>query len=146
MENHIGNEELHRDAPFLAKLPKSDPFQVEAGFFDRFPHEVQALAARPAPSSWIVWVKRAAVALPAMAILLFAIHSLRPSTDKAHAEMPDDDLLLSSLADQMGTDDILEAADTDEWPEFSTVSVQLTPEEALAYVDNNQIDLYEYLN
>ncbi len=139
------NEELRRDAPTLHGLPKSDPFVVEQGFFDRFPHEVQALATKPARTSWRLWLKRTAVALPALAVLIFTLHSLQPTAAPVADEASYDDLLYSSVADQMGTDEVLENADADDWPEFTTVTLQLSTDEALAYVDHNQIDLNEYL-
>ncbi|MBS1942325.1 MAG: hypothetical protein JST38_15750 [Bacteroidetes bacterium] len=139
------DKELRAQAPRLGEIPKADPFLVEKNFFDRFPHEVQALAAKPNKAAWPVWVKRAAIALPAMAVLLFAVHTLRPTSVPMAVDPQSDDQVLAAVADQMGTEEILDATEEADWPEFSTVTVQLTPEEAAAYVDQNQIDLNEYL-
>lgn len=139
------DKELHGQAPLLGAIPKADPFVVEKDFFNRLPHEVQALATKPPKAAWPPWLKRAAVALPAMAVLLFALHTLRPATVPGDATPQSDDRILAVVADQLGTEEILDATEEADWPEFSTVTVQLTPEEAAAYVDQNQIDLNEYL-
>lgn len=138
-------EDLAREAPLLSSLPKSDPFLVEPGFFERFPHEVQALASKPARAYWPLWIRRAAMALPAAALVLFTLHSLRPEAGQPTDGLPDENELIYSLSGQLSTDEILDGATAEEWPEFGTVTIELTPEEALAYVDHNQIDLNDYL-
>ncbi len=50
-----------------------------------------------------------------------------------------------SIADQMGTEDIIEQLGNEDRPGLGAVAMQLTPEEAGAYLDENQIDLNEYL-
>lgn len=139
------SEELARIAPLLSGLPKSDPFVVDPVFFERFPHEVQALASKPTRANWPVWLRRAAVALPAAALVLLTLHSLRPEKGLATGAMADTDVLMYAVSSQLDTDEILDGTTEDEWPEFGEVTIELTPEEALAYVDQNQIDLNDYL-
>ncbi len=139
------NEELQRSAPTLFGLPKQDRFVVEDGFFERFPHEVQALASKSARAPLSIWLKRAAVALPAMALVLFAVHSLR-GPEVSHASVPvSEEAWLSATLDQFDTRSILAGIPDEDWPQFDSVTVQLTPNEALAYVDQHDIDLTDYL-
>lgn len=37
------------DAPLLRSIPRTDPFQVPEGFFERFPHQLQSVVKRPRP-------------------------------------------------------------------------------------------------
>ncbi|MCB0785389.1 MAG: hypothetical protein KDC02_14435, partial [Flavobacteriales bacterium] len=68
MEDHHEHEELERLAPTLMGLPKRDPFAVPEGFFEQFPHAVQArVITRPATTVW--WPRRAAIALPVVALI-----------------------------------------------------------------------------
>lgn len=140
------NKELQRSAPTLFGLPKQDPFVVEDSFFQRFPHEVQALASKSAQTPAFTWLKRAAVALPAVALVLFAVFSLRgPGTSVASAPVTEE-ALISAASEQFDTETILANVPAEDWPVFDSVTVQLTPTEALAYVDQHDIDLTEYLN
>lgn len=144
-KEEIEDSALRKDAPVLFGLSKQDPFRVEDGFFERFPHEVQALANKPGKVPLFLWLKRAAVALPAMVLVLFAVHSLR-STEVPLAAIPaPEEALLSTTSDQFDTQSILAGLPEQEWPAFDAVTVQLTPNEALAYVDQHDIDLTEYL-
>lgn len=145
-KEQIEDSALRKDAPVLFGLSKQDPFRIEDGFFERFPHEVQALASKPASPPVFPWLKRAAVALPAMALVLFAVHSLRsPEVSPVIAPVTEE-ALLSTTMDQFDTRSILGGVTEDEWPAFDSVTVQLTPNEALAYVDQHDIDLTEYLS
>ncbi len=83
-------------------------------------------------------------ALP-LALLLFALYTLRPTAPGTATAGLEEELPYASLTDELDTQEILEATDAGEWPEFGQVSVELTPEEALTYVDQHQIDLNEYL-
>ena len=76
MEDLNENEELRKSAPTLFGLPKHDPFIVPAGFFERFPHEVQVMVTTPKHSAFGVWVKRTAFALPLLALSTFCVRSL----------------------------------------------------------------------
>lgn len=43
------------EAPLLRSIPKVDPFAVPEGFFEQFPHQVQAIVAKKKAASW--WTK-----------------------------------------------------------------------------------------
>ncbi len=138
------NEDLRGEAPLLHAIGKQAPFVVEPDFFERFPHQVQALANKPTPSRRVYWLKRGAFAIPALAVLAFAFHTLRPADGKPSATLYYDDQLMFSIADQMGTEDIIEQLGNEDRSGLEAVAMQLTPEEAGAYLDENQIDLNEY--
>ncbi|MFZ1692091.1 MAG: hypothetical protein WAT74_02745 [Flavobacteriales bacterium] len=40
------------EAPLLRSIPKVDPFVVPEGFFEQFPHQVQAAIAKKKAASW----------------------------------------------------------------------------------------------
>lgn len=140
------NEELQKGAPTLFGLPKYDPFVVEAGFFERFPHEVQTMAFKSKAAPLSIWLKRAAVALPALAVVLFAVHSLRDPKVSLASDPVAEETMLATASDPFDTRSILAGIPEEEWPAFDAVTVQLTPNEALAYVDRHDIDLTEYLD
>ena len=145
MKEHIEDGGIRKDAPVLFGLSKQDPFLVEDGFFERFPHEVQALASKPVRGPLFIWLRRAAVALPAMALVLFAVHALRSPEVSPVAAPITEETLLSTAMDQFDTRTLLAGITEEEWPAFDSVTVQLTPNEALAYVDQHDIDITEYL-
>lgn len=150
MEDLNENEELRKSAPTLFQLPEHDPFIVPEGFFERFPHEVQAMVATPRRAPLGLWLKRAAFALPVLAAIAFGIHSLSDHHLLGTDALPSIALSSEEAAHytasiDMDTEDILAGADAAEWPVFDSVTVQLTPDEALAYVDRENIDLTEII-
>jgi len=85
MEDPRRNDEL-KDAPLLRSVPKADPFTVPDGFFERFPHSVQARATARGTGGlrWPRWARRAAWALPAMllaAVVWWAVEGSRAPQD-----------------------------------------------------------------
>ena len=144
-KDQLDESELRKDAPVLFGLSKQDPFLVEDGFFERFPHEVQALASKPTKAPMFTWLKRVAIALPAAAVVLFAIHSLRTPEVPVASVPITQEALLSTTSGQFTTQSILTGLPEKERPTFDSVTVQLTPSEAMAYVDQHDIDLTEYL-
>jgi hypothetical protein len=146
MKDHNEENEVRKDAPMLFGIPKQDPFAVEEGFFERFPHQVQALASQRSRTPRLIWMKRAALALPALALVIFAVHSLRAPNDPDVAAYTPDEALQYATSEQFDTQTIMADATEAEWPVFDSVTVQLTPNEALAYVDQHDIDLTDYLH
>lgn len=145
MEPGTEHDDLRRIAPMLADLPRHDPFVVPAGFFDQFPHRVQARAVTPTRPKAGAWLRRGAIAVPAMALVLVALRLfLTAPLSPPHQPLADGQFI-DALAEDMDTYEILETAPGDAWPELGQVTVQLTPEEALDYVETHQIDLNEYL-
>lgn len=72
MEEQRPHDELKGLAPTLAGLSKREPFTVPEGFFERFPHAVQARVTSRTPAM-AVWLRRAAIALPLVALLVASV-------------------------------------------------------------------------
>ena len=141
MEDHHEQEELERLAPTLMGLPKRDPFAVPDGFFDRFPHAVQAhVTSRPAPV--VRWLRRAAIALPVLALLTLGAWWLtrpEPGTADLAVEVPapasEEDLYLlagDDLYAELALSDDLEAPAPD---------LELSAEELALYYELNGTDV-----
>ncbi|MBL0044367.1 MAG: hypothetical protein IPP33_08220 [Flavobacteriales bacterium] len=151
MEPLNENDELKRSAPTLFGLPKTDPFVVPDGLFERFPHEVQAriVDRKDTPPAWIWW-KRMVIALPVVALVAGGIWwsqqtkpvenalaetQLAPLTDAELDDMDDNDLFA-----------LTEGADAQEAPpELGNVDVNLNDNELLAYLENENADLDELI-
>ena len=151
MEPLNDHEELERNAPILFGIPKTDPFAVPDGFFERFPHEVQAriVAQNNTRSSW-QWWKRMAVALPVVVLLAGAIWWSQQTAPVENslattqfAPLPDADL------DELDDNDLLALAlvpdAQDAQPELGNVNVNLNDNELLAYLENENADLDELI-
>jgi hypothetical protein len=139
-ENDIN--ELRQAAPRLANIRKEDPFRVPDGFFERFPHRVQALAVAKRTPRSTVWMKRLAIALPLVATVVVCTHLLRRETSTT----PVINITADEAAQLLtyGTDDtqdLLTNTGTSDLPDMGTVTIQLTPDEAAAYVDRENIDV-----
>lgn len=146
MKTERSNEDLRLEAPLLEALRgQPDPFIVEPGFFEHFPHQVQAMATARKASAFPVWLKRVAIALPVAGLVLFAVHAVQPKIDAQPVAISVDNGMIDELAGQMDTDEILAEAGNEGLQNLGEVTVQLSPEEALAYIDQNQIDLNDYL-
>lgn len=141
------NEEWQPLAPVLHSLPKTDPFKVREGFFEHFPHQVQSLVAKPMASTPSIWRKRWTVALPMVAVVAVAVHLLRPREQKATPM----DITPAEAAQLLqngttSTQDILASAGDANWPDLGSVTLQLSPDEAAAYVDRENIDITDLIN
>lgn len=136
-----------KDAPFLRSIPKQDPFVVPEGFFERFPHIVQAKIVheqrnvlRGFWSSFAV----PAISFGAAAVLLLVwwmapvpvseLSGTVPELDE-HAELAVLDLTESDLLYAL-----LDSAATP----MGTVDLQMDTEELIAYLENEDLPL-EYL-
>ena len=144
------NEELQRDAPFLAGLPKADPFVVPDGFFDRFPHQVQAaITARPAAIAW-PWWKRSAVALPIVALVCLGTWMLTRGDGPAEATTVAVTPLTDGELDAIDDNEILAAFDEADADDITAeglgeVDLQLNEDELLAYLDNEDADITDLI-
>lgn len=151
MEHLNEADELKRSAPVLFGLPKTDPFVVPDGFFDRFPHEVQVLVVARTNSrpTWNLW-RRMAIALPAIAIIAGGIWwmqraPLTPTiaqvevTPLTNAELDNlDDAEMRVLVEES-------APAPDASADLGAVDLQLNDDEVLAYLDNEHADLTELI-
>ncbi len=152
MDHLTDNEELKRDAPFLAGLPKADPFAVPDGFFERFPHQVQAAisAQRPAPAWAWTWWKRLAIALPIVALVCLGTWMLTRGSGPVDASLVAVTPLTDVELDAIDDTEILAAfdeADADDITaeDLGEVAVQLNDDELLAYLENEETDITDLI-
>lgn len=152
MDHITDNEELKSDAPVLAGLPKADPFVVPEGFFDRFPHQVQAsiTAQQPAPDLAWPWWKRWVAALPVVLLaavgIWMATRSNGPVETPAVAITPLTDGELDAIDDT----EILAAFDDSDAGEIPAeglgeVALQLEEDELLAYLEHEDADMTDLI-
>lgn len=105
MEARHEHDEL-TNAPLLRSIPKVDPFVAPDGFFERFPHQVQASIAkgerRPSLGNWLAWRWRYA-AIPALVAALVIMLSqdrgtpgTAPSESEAFAGYDEEVLFLTA--------------------------------------------------
>lgn len=146
MQDINEHNELERMAPTLHALPKEDPFVVPNGFFERFPHEVQAqLGATQRHGIQWNWWKRMAIALPVIAVItLGALHYAARSEGMAIGTIAMEPLTMDELL-QYNENDLLAATEESELPTLGSVDLQLNKEEALAYFTHEQTDLTELI-
>ena len=152
MEPLNNNEEPERAAPFLAGLPKADPFVVPDGFFDRFPHQVQAAitAQRPVQAfAWPMW-KRWSIALPIVALVGLGTWMLTRGSD--HVELPAVAVtpLTDGELDAIDDNEIFAAfdeadADNITGEDLGEVDLQLNDDELLAYLENEDADITDLI-
>ncbi len=148
MRNEHDTDDLKRLAPTLASLPKADPFVVPEGFFERFPHQVQAQVTKPPASPWLpVWAKRLALALPLTAAVAGAwwlLHAEDAPVPQVAVEIPEagiDELELldapeafTELAEEHATLNVLPAT-----------SLDLNDEELAVWLENESTDPSELI-
>ena len=152
MDHLTDNEEMKRDAPFLNGLPKADPFVVPDGFFERFPHQVQAAitSQRPAQNYAWTWWKRVAIALPITLVTCWGAWMFtsgnRPDEHTAVAITPLTDNELDAIDDNeiFAAFDEADASDiTSE--DLGDVALRLNDDELLAYLENEDADITELI-
>lgn len=142
MEPETDINELRQVAPRLANIRKEDPFRVPDGFFGQFPHRVQAMAVAKRTPRTSVWMKRMAIALPLVATVAVCTHLLRMETGSAPMiNITADEAARLLPTGTASIQEILSTAEPSDWPDLGAVTMQLTPDEAAAYVDREGIDL-----
>lgn len=152
MDHLTDNEELKRDAPFLAGLPKADPFAVPDGFFERFPHQVQAVitAQRPAPGFTWSWWKRLAIALPVVALACLGAWMLTDGDGSVDPPSVAVTPLTDGELDAIDDNEIFAAFDDSDASDITAenlgeVALQLNDDELLAYLENEDADITELI-
>ena len=152
MEPLEDKHELKHLAPTLHGLPKCDPFTVPDGFFERFPHAVQATvtAERPTPGiAWRWWI-RTAIALPLVAAVGLAIRVLLPDDGLIGTEAMTVTPLSDGELDALDDAEILAAFEDVETGELTTedlgaVALQLNDNELLAYLEQENADIEDLI-
>ncbi|MFT3886017.1 MAG: hypothetical protein QM724_11465 [Flavobacteriales bacterium] len=141
MKTSDPNDGLH-----LAAIPKADPFVTPDGFFERFPHDVQAAVAAQRRPDRSPWYLRWAFALPVVALLgLCSWWALRDAPPPATAQvevtpLSDDELAYLDEHDAQTLLDEASGADLGE------VDLRLNDDELLAYLENEHADITELID
>lgn len=151
MEPLNEQDELKRIAPTLHALPKAEPFVVPEGFFDRFPHQVQAaiVARDPELSPAWSWWKRMALALPILALLGLGVWWLGTpasiSTPVAFNSdnLPDDPDVMEGIDESELLAFIDEAHDIP--ADLGSVELRLDEQELLTYLESENLDLADLI-
>ncbi len=128
------------DAPLLRGLKGgADPLVVPDGFFERFPHEVQAKVTRRAAPVDGIWMTRLAWSLGVVAVVLAVWFALPLMQDPVVApqEMaldvhPEELPLNEHLVWDVYADDV---------PLFSEVLLDLEEHEMIAYLEHENVDV-----
>ena len=133
-----------KDAPLLRSIPKHDPFIVPDGFFDRFPHAVQARILEqqhPIAKPW--WSRFAipAISLGMMALLVLVWWMIPTNKPELNALVPElDEHTEFAVLDETDSDLLYALFDTSTTP-MGNVDLQLETEELIAYLDNENLPL-----
>lgn len=142
-------EELQKLAPTLFGIAQESPFQVPAQFFDHLPHEVQAkVVAQVTKPTAFSWLWRLAIAAPVAAVLFGAWWFTREtpltgvdiSTSEADTTPTIDDL------EGLEEDDLLAALAEDDDMGSVATDLELTDDELLDYLEQENTDLDELIN
>ena len=151
-------EELQRLAPTLFAIKSEEPFQVPAHFFDRLPHEVQAKVVeqqqKPAAFAWL-W--RLAIAAPVAAVLFGAWWFTRNTgtdNDPDIAALTGETTPTPTRQDEgaiddlegLEEDDLLAALAEDDDLGSIAVDMELTDDELLHYLDQENTNLDELIS
>lgn len=147
MERYDPHDDLKRIAPTLHGLDRRDPFVVPEGFFDRFPHDVQAaIAAGRQRKGWSarpLFVRRIAVALPVAALLAGTWWGFQRNDGPVGPELAStpslDELTWSE------EHDLLASIAEEDLPTLGTTTLELTDDELAAYIEHQDIDLTELI-
>lgn len=143
-------EELQRLAPTLFSIKSEEPFKVPAHFFDRLPHEVQALVVeqeeKPVAFGWL-W--RLAIAAPVAAVLFGAWWFTRDTgtiNDPDIAAVPSETTPTIDDLEGLEEDDLLAALAEDDDLGSVAMDFELTDDELLEYLEQENTDLDELIN
>lgn len=139
-------------APALEGLPKNDPFVVAPGFFDRFPHEVQAMAVQRSRRPALLLWRAAAIGLASGCIIGVCAWLLRPSGSDDPAYVAD--VMVTPLTneelDAMDDSDLLSIAEEVEpaaaIQDLGQVRMDLNEGELIAFLEHENTDINELLD
>ena len=135
------NDEL-RDAPVLRSIPKTDPFVVPDGFFERFPHALQQRISEQRGRSPVLggWLRPAIGALAVLAVVVITWFLWPKSTSDlpriamSTYEQPE------HVSDDLDAEELLAALSTGD-PLLAEVDLALTETELAAYVEQEELPL-----
>ena len=152
MKDPNGNDTRDTGSTVLDTLSKVDPFVVAPGFFDRFPHEVQALAVhRSKRSLWPTW-RTASISLGTACMIgistwlfwpdgpneppLAATTTITPLTNEELEVLDDGELL--AIAEEVEPAAAVQ--------EFGQVHLDLNESELIAFLEHENTDINELLD
>ncbi len=136
------------NAPLLKSIPKLDPFVVPDGFFDRFPHQVQARIAhtdqRTSSSLWLR-LSRAPALIGSLGTLLLVglvwwawpTEGPDPVAIIPETSLESDLTVLDELDDNQ-----LYALWEGNAPPLSEIDLQLDTDDLIAYLENEELPYY----
>ncbi|MCW3072023.1 MAG: hypothetical protein JWQ09_6048 [Segetibacter sp.] len=84
-------EELKTEAPFLSNIPKYNPFEVPAHYFDELPTLIREKCAAPERTSAFEWLKmlfRPNFAVPVLTVIVIAFAGIRSLEQKTESSSP----------------------------------------------------------
>lgn len=146
MDDRREHEELRRSAPTLMGLPKSDPFVAPEGFFDRFPHEVQALVTARAKRPLSTWWKRAAIALPLLALVVWGVEQIVRTDVPIVATVPAHVPALSDEElDALDPHELFAGLEESELAPWDSIGLDLSDAELIAYAEQEGLDPIELI-
>lgn len=131
-----------REGPVLRSIPRTDPFVVPEGFFERFPHAVQQRITEKRERASMLggWLRPAIGACAVLAAMVIAWvlwpkpASELPQLAVSTYETPD------HVSDELEAEELLTALSTDD-PLLAEVDLTLTDAELAAYIEQEELPL-----
>ena len=148
--NSANEHDELKDAPMLRSIPKVDPFVVPDGFFDRFPHQVQARVAQRTSlveriGTWLrsfSWpVQLAGIATIALLIAGPLYFVLRPASITEGNGVATIDVAPNELDPYTLDETDLYTAIDDAPALMAAVGDGFTPDEMAAYLEHEELPL-----
>lgn len=149
-------EELKEEAPILISIPKYNPFEVPAGYFDELPSIIQEKAATREKDTlslkeWIIQLLKPNFVFPVAVIIIIAIAAIhvvdkqQPLKKDFTADFSledqlyaiDESLLVDLLSKNDSKKDIAQSSIDDR---ISTYLIDNNVDEAVLNIDDNTID------
>ncbi|MCW3104260.1 MAG: hypothetical protein JWO09_2700 [Bacteroidetes bacterium] len=128
-------EELKTEAPLLSSIPKYNPFEVPAHYFDELPTLIQEKCAAPEKVSAFEWLKmlfRPNFAVPVLTVILIAFAGIRYLDHGTEVSSP--------MAEEISVEEQLQSIDETTIIE-ALASASVNESEA----DNENENIKEYL-
>ncbi len=129
------------EAPVLRGLKGgADPLVVPDGFFERFPHEVQAKVVARRPTLTVLWVKRLAWSLGLIAVVLAVWFALPQTQDTS---LTPQELALDVHPEELPvqTHLVWDVYADDEVALFGEVLLDLEEHEMIAYLERENVNV-----
>jgi hypothetical protein len=144
LNNMISNlEEIEADAPLLSSIPKYNPFDVPAGYFDDLPTIVQQLTvadqSRMSVKEWLLQLIRPNFAIPVAVTIVIAIAAINFSNKQV--QQPRSDVTADlSLEEQLYPIDEATLVDLLSDNEDNSMKQVSTDENIADYLIDNNVD------